>query len=749
MTNVVRRKKKLALSTRVVQGINNDLVNGSGEATDKDYNYISESNIQSRNSLVNKIHSKVDNAKNNNNNNNNAGVLITSRITDIIDDSHDYENTDDDNSNDWTTTSSSTNDYSNAAMRRRKGRTIQHDNYSNSSTTSEAHYSTNANSSSLTTNIASSEMSSTEASSTTYLLEKKDHSNSRSGGGRRKKAQGGETTKTGKKKKQKRKLGSGSIGHYRSSHGNHDYAHHHRHHRKGGEGRRNRLLLVLEFNKQGEHQFRDMTRGDLLRECRGKPLSGGTPLVSGGSHLSGGNHLSARSLPAGSSRDNTSLPGSTIALHSTNKNNNNLGKVGGLVQSRDIRLLDPSFETFETTADILVRRGAILIVTEQIKGIILHDKVLIVVPSGADGILSYLFRHLRRSNKVQQRKERRYHELEQKKRSLEEEEKLGGEGVVKKKDDLMIHGGEGNGEENGEENHSSAEAKANHNDDHDEIHNDNKDFGEDNALGDHLEAPGDHLEAPGDHFEDEDNHLTTDDVLGIAMSAGIPFEYRALECMMETVIRDFEIRLDRMLPIVDGTLKKLRENAGSVQTQLSLAAVKHDTADLDVRVRTVLDELQEVLDSDEDLALMSLTKLFRQPSLFEKPNWQDDHEDAELLLESFLQKTQILVMRLDLLSRDIKNMEDSVNMRLNVLRNRLLKIEVLFSTFATAFTGISVVTGAFGMNLKSGIEDGYGSDGNLWWFWGTFIGLIGAGALVIAAMFSYYIHVGIIGGRVM
>ena len=156
--------------------------------------------------------------------------------------------------------------------------------------------------------------------------------------------------------------------------------------------------------------------------------------------------------------------------------------------------------------------------------------------------------------------------------------------------------------------------------------------------------------------------------LGLSLAASdlsqseLPFEFRAMESILMTITTDLNARFERLEPIIDAALKRLRTNAGSMQTQMQVASAKHDVDDLEVRVRSLREAMDEVLESDEDMALMYLTKHFRFPFLFDDPDWRIFHEEAELLLENYLQTVENLQNRVELLRRDIDSVEDSVRL---------------------------------------------------------------------------------------
>lgn len=82
-----------------------------------------------------------------------------------------------------------------------------------------------------------------------------------------------------------------------------------------------------------------------------------------------------------------------------------------------------------------------------------------------------------------------------------------------------------------------------------------------------------------------------------------------------------------------------------------------------------------------------------------------DPEDAEVLLEIYLQDIHTTRSKVALMQRRIQNTESLVMLKLDSVRNYLLAADVIFSLVSTCMTVGMFVTGAFGMNLRSGLEE--------------------------------------------
>lgn len=82
-----------------------------------------------------------------------------------------------------------------------------------------------------------------------------------------------------------------------------------------------------------------------------------------------------------------------------------------------------------------------------------------------------------------------------------------------------------------------------------------------------------------------------------------------------------------------------------------------------------------------------------------------EHEEVELLLESYLQEVGATVAELEVLTYGIEGTEKFVSFRLDSARNRLLKFDVIATASATALGVGQLISGLFGMNLPTSLFD--------------------------------------------
>ena len=321
------------------------------------------------------------------------------------------------------------------------------------------------------------------------------------------------------------------------------------------------------------------------------------------------------------------------------------------IQPRDMRKIDPHFSS-GVDAVLLVRRSALMFSMAHIAAVVLHDRCYLVVPQGADSILSVMMDRLRDIEIFSSSSEK------------EDEEEEDGEHEKETKNEKRMN-------------------------------------------------------------EDRKRRSETDD------SNAIPFEFLALEAMLATMRDSISKKLDDLETRARDALSKLRQNV-LTQGRETLFMTSEELHDAELRVNAIEKALKEVLDCDEDMACMYLTRLEEDPDAFDDPDFNLFHEEVELLLESYLQDIRGLGARAERLRFEITSTEKLVTLELDAVRNRLLQVDLALESMTMTIGFGAMIAGLFGMNLRSGKET---TDG---WFWGICILVFGLTVIVPPSLLAIF-----------
>ena len=199
--------------------------------------------------------------------------------------------------------------------------------------------------------------------------------------------------------------------------------------------------------------------------------------------------------------------------------------------------------------------------------------------------------------------------------------------------------------------------------------------------------------------------------------SGPTFEFCALEAVLMAASGELSRRQTSLSGTMQRALSALRRNV--VGTQVVAGArqldhvreLKQAVHELLVQSQAFEEALREVLEEDEDMAAMYLTRRSELGAVWGGGGGDAanpataDHEEVELLLESYLQEVGATVAELEVVTYAIEGTEKFVSFRLDSARNRLLKFDVIATASATALGVGQLISGIFGMNLPTSLND--------------------------------------------
>jgi hypothetical protein len=126
------------------------------------------------------------------------------------------------------------------------------------------------------------------------------------------------------------------------------------------------------------------------------------------------------------------------------------------------------------------------------------------------------------------------------------------------------------------------------------------------------------------------------------------------------------------------------------------------------RVNGFVKSMNRILDDDEDMALMNLSRLVTHPERYIQPVPQrvldEESNEPELILEANLNISSTLLNNLDLIQGRITTAKELIDQKQDATRNRLLFANMMISIFSLCVTVAATVGSFFGMNVHNGYE---------------------------------------------
>lgn len=180
---------------------------------------------------------------------------------------------------------------------------------------------------------------------------------------------------------------------------------------------------------------------------------------------------------------------------------------------------------------------------------------------------------------------------------------------------------------------------------------------------------------------------------------GLPYEFRALESIFISVVSALEAEMVFIRNLVGGLLAELEDDINHDKFKRLLHYSRRLTS-FQNRVKLVQAAFEEVLEQDEDLAAMYLTD--RKNGV---PRQLSDHEELELLLETFSKQVEEMVNEAENIHGNVQSTQEIVELILDSNRNALLALDLKVSIGTMGIGMGALIAGLFGMNLTSHMEE--------------------------------------------
>lgn len=195
---------------------------------------------------------------------------------------------------------------------------------------------------------------------------------------------------------------------------------------------------------------------------------------------------------------------------------------------------------------------------------------------------------------------------------------------------------------------------------------------------------------------------------GALVTYSLPFEFRALEAILQHRINTLQAKLNEVQPQIMDCLESLVDpkllSADRSKLHMLLLSSK-SLSELETDIKVFKDSLLKILDEDELIEELCLTK-WTDPRVFEQSSLGIDHaHEMELLLENYFMQAEELGNKTRELKGLIDDSESVIFINLDSHRNVMMRLnlQLTMGTFSLSLFGLMGV--AFGMNLESSFEE--------------------------------------------
>ncbi|XP_010932874.1 magnesium transporter MRS2-I [Elaeis guineensis] len=215
-----------------------------------------------------------------------------------------------------------------------------------------------------------------------------------------------------------------------------------------------------------------------------------------------------------------------------------------------------------------------------------------------------------------------------------------------------------------------------------------------------------------------------------------PFEFRALEVALEAICSFLDARTTELETAVYPSLDELTSKISS-RNMDRVRKLKSAMTRLTARVQKVRDELEQLLDDDDDMADLYLSRKLagsscrvsgsgaaswfpgsptigskisrasRASAVTNQGN-ENDVEELEMLLEVYYMQIDGTLNKLTTLREYIDDTEDYINIQLDNHRNQLIQLELFLSSSTVCLSLYSLFAGIFGMSIPYSWNNDHG-----------------------------------------
>lgn len=203
----------------------------------------------------------------------------------------------------------------------------------------------------------------------------------------------------------------------------------------------------------------------------------------------------------------------------------------------------------------------------------------------------------------------------------------------------------------------------------------------------------------------------------------LPFEFKVLEAILVNVIGNLNTELKVHKTVLHNILVGLEKSIERTKLRYLLIQSKKVTQ-FHQKASLIRDLLADLIEQDDELNALYLTDINNN-----LPRSLTNHEEVELLLESYLKTSDEIVQTLESLKSQIKTSEEIINIVLDTNRNELMVLGLKFSIGLLSMGITMYIAALYGMNLENFIEE---SDGGM-----ELVVVVGMISMVVLFIFSY------------
>lgn len=151
-------------------------------------------------------------------------------------------------------------------------------------------------------------------------------------------------------------------------------------------------------------------------------------------------------------------------------------------------------------------------------------------------------------------------------------------------------------------------------------------------------------------------------------------------------------RLRKLETSTQAVLQKIKKDFGENILE-KLLLLKKRISTFETQSKENESAILEILEDDEALAELYLGQ-----------SKVENVDEAESILESFLEQLEEMIYKISELKENIDDTQEIESLKLHARRNVIIRFDLLATMVTGGFAFLTVLTGAYGMNIKNNLE---------------------------------------------
>ncbi|QWU87512.1 hypothetical protein CA3LBN_001777 [Candidozyma haemuli] len=201
----------------------------------------------------------------------------------------------------------------------------------------------------------------------------------------------------------------------------------------------------------------------------------------------------------------------------------------------------------------------------------------------------------------------------------------------------------------------------------------------------------------------------------------LPYEFRALEAILIDVTANLNTELKVHKTVLSNILASLDDSIERTRLRYLLIQSKK-LSQFYQKAKLTGDLLDDLLNQDDELNALYLTEIEQG-----RPRTSFNHQEVELLLESYYTTIDEIIQTTKNLISQIKTSEEIIKFVLDANRNDLMLLGLRFSIGLLSMGAVLYIAALYGMNLENFIEE----------IDGGFEGVVIVGSIALVILFFY------------